>query len=74
MYYFSLAVNIIGLILGCMMLMSPVFTLTTIRYFASAYLILLGIDAIVMAVSRVGRRLSYAAQRASQGHFYCKKR
>ena len=57
MYYFSLAVNIIGLILGCMMLMSPVFTLTTIRYFASAYLILLGIDAIVMAVSRVGRRL-----------------
>ncbi|MFR8873345.1 MAG: HdeD family acid-resistance protein [Oscillospiraceae bacterium] len=57
LYYFSLAVNIIGLILGCMMLMSPMFTLTTIRYFASAYLILLGIDAIVMAVSRVGRRL-----------------
>ena len=57
LYYFILAVNIIGLILGFLMLMSPFLTLTTIRYFASLYLILLGIDSVVMALSRMGRRL-----------------
>ena len=57
MYYFTLATNIIGLLLGCMMLLNPLFTLTTIRFFASIYLVLLGIDSIVMAVSRIGTRL-----------------
>ena len=56
-FYFALVINIIGLILGFMMLLSPIFTLNTIRYFASAYLILLGIDSVVIAVSRMGRRL-----------------
>lgn len=56
-YYFSLVVNIIGLILGFMMFLRPLFTLTVISYLAGAYLILLGIDAIVIAFSRVGRRL-----------------
>lgn len=56
MYYFTLVVNIIGLILGFLMLLSPLFTLATLRYVISAYLILLGIDAIVFAVSRMGRR------------------
>ena len=56
MYYFTLATNIIGLILGLMMLLNPLFTLTTIRCFASIYLILLGIDSIAMAVSRIGTR------------------
>lgn len=55
-YVFILTINIIGLILGVMMLLSPLFTLTTIRYFASAYLILLGVDSVVMAVSRMGMR------------------
>ena len=55
-YAFILTINIIGLILGVMMLLSPLFTLTTIRYFASAYLILLGVDSVVMAVSRMGMR------------------
>ena len=57
LYLFTMAVNIIGLILGFLMLMSPFLTLTTIRYFASLYLILLGIDSVVMALSRMGRRL-----------------
>ena len=57
LYNFTLAVNIIGLILGFLMLMSPVFTLTTIRCLAGIYLILLGIDAVVVAFSRMGRRL-----------------
>lgn len=55
-FYFVLVTNIIGLILGLMMLLSPIFTLNTIRCFASAYLILLGIDSVVMAASRMGMR------------------
>ena len=54
-FYFVLIANIIGLILGFLMLLRPVFTLTTLRCFASFYLILLGVDSIVMAVSDVGR-------------------
>lgn len=56
MYIFTLVINIIGLFLGFMMLLSPLFTLSTIHYFASAYLVLLGVDSIVMAVSRMGMR------------------
>ena len=56
-YYFTLVINIIGLVLGFLMLFDPLFTPTTIRCFASAYLILLGIDSVVIAVSRMGRRL-----------------
>ncbi len=54
MYYFTLVTNVIGLVLGVMMLLNPLFTLTTIRSFAGAYLILLGIDSIVMAIHRIG--------------------
>jgi uncharacterized membrane protein HdeD (DUF308 family) len=56
-YYFSLVVNIVGMILGFMMFLRPFFTLTAISYLAGAYLILLGIDAIVIAFSKVGRRM-----------------
>ncbi len=55
-YYFALSLNIVGLILGFLMCMRPFFTLVTLRWFASFYLILLGIDAVVMAVSRMGTR------------------
>lgn len=55
-YYFSLIVNIIGLFLGILMVIHPWFTLATIRCFAGAYLLLLGIDSVVMAVSRMGKR------------------
>ena len=55
-YYLLLVINIIGLVLGMLMVLSPLFTLSTIRFFAGGYLILLGIDSIVMAVSGMGRR------------------
>ncbi len=55
-YYFTLIVNIIGLILGCILLFSPLLTLTAIYYYAGIYLILLGIDSIVLAASRIGTR------------------
>ena len=57
MYYFTLVVNIIGLILGFLMIIHPMFTLATLHYFISLYLILLGVDAIVVAVSRMGHRI-----------------
>lgn len=56
MYYFTLVINIIGLILGCMMFFSPLLTLSYIRLFASTYLILLGVDSILMAVGPLGMR------------------
>lgn len=56
-YFFSLIVNIIGVMLGFMMFLRPLFTITAISYIAGTYLILLGIDAIVIAFSHMGRRL-----------------
>ena len=56
-YYFTLIVNLIGLVLGILMLFHPLFTLATVRCFAGTYLILLGIDSVVMAASRMGKRL-----------------
>ena len=55
-YYYTLIINIIGLVLGFMMFLRPLLTLATIRCFAGIYLILLGIDSVVMACSRMGRR------------------
>lgn len=54
-YVFTLVVNIIGIILGFMMLLSPLFTLSAIRCFAGCYLILLGVEDILTAISRMGR-------------------
>ena len=53
-YVFTLVINIIGLFLGFMMILEPFFTLTTIRYFASFYLVLLGIEGVLMAFSPMG--------------------
>ena len=55
-YTVTLVLNVLGLILGFLMLFRPIFTLTVLQTFAGAYLILLGVDAIVMAVSRMGSR------------------
>lgn len=55
-YYFTLILNIIGLILGTLMIINPWFSLLSIRYIISFYLLLLGIDCIILAVSRLGSR------------------
>lgn len=55
-YYFSLIMNIIGLVLGFLMLASPVAVLISLNYIVGIYLILLGIDTIVLAFSNMGRR------------------
>lgn len=56
MYRLTLVINVIGLILGFLMLLSPLFTIKAIRCFAGVYLILLGIDSICIAFSRIGMR------------------
>ena len=54
-YYFSLAVNIAGLVLGFLMFFNPLLTFMTMRfmgYVVAVYLILLGIDSIAAALGR----------------------
>ncbi len=54
-YYFSLIVNIAGLILGFLMFFHPMLTFMTMRfmgYVVAVYLILLGIDSIAAALGR----------------------
>ena len=56
MYYFTLVVNIIGLILGFLMILRPVISILSIGWIVGFYLILLGVDSIVLGVSNMGRR------------------
>lgn len=54
-YYFSLIVNIVGLVLGILMIFLPRLNLMTMRalgYVAAAYLVLLGIDSIAMGINK----------------------
>ncbi len=48
-YYFSMIVNIIGLVLGCLMIFKPWITLLSVDWIIGIYLIMLGIDSIIMA-------------------------
>lgn len=53
-YYFTLIVNIIGVILGCMMIVWPSLLLFSIGFLIGTYLILLGIDNIIAAFHEPG--------------------
>lgn len=55
-YYFTLIVNIIGLVLGFAMIFNPAVSFFSVSYIIDLYLILMGIDYIVQAVSDVGAR------------------
>lgn len=55
-YYFTLIANIIGIILGCMMIIWPSLSLFSAGFLIGFYLILLGIDNIVTAISEIGYR------------------
>lgn len=55
-YYFTLIVNIIGIVLGFLMILRPVLSLFSAGFIIGAYLILLGIDSIIMAVSKIGSK------------------
>lgn len=55
-YYFTLILNIIGIVLAITMFFRPFMSFMAIGYIAGVYLILLGIDTIVTALSNTGRR------------------
>lgn len=53
-YYFTLAVNIIGILLGFLMVLRPWVSILSAGLTIGVYLVLLGIDSIVMAFSKMG--------------------
>ena len=53
-YYFVLAVNIVGIILAFLMMMHPLITYLSVNFIMGIYLILTGIDSIVLAFSHIG--------------------
>ncbi len=55
-YYFSLVVNIIGLVVGIMMCFDPLLSMFTMAYMVGFYLILLGVDGVVSSLAGLGRR------------------
>lgn len=55
-YYFTLIVNILGLLLGFAMIFNPLLSFFSVSYIIGFYLILIGIDHLVLAVSNIGMR------------------
>lgn len=55
-YYFTVTVNIIGLVLGFLMLIKPYAALFSLNAVVGVYLILLGIDSLVLAMGKLGRK------------------
>ena len=55
-YYFTLIVNILGLLLGFIMIFNPLLSLFSVSYIIGCYLILIGIDHMVLAASKWGMR------------------
>ena len=55
-YYFSLAVNILGLVLGFVMLLQPILTFLTLGYLIGLCLIAFGVECILLAFSDMGSR------------------
>lgn len=53
-YHFALAVNIIGIVLGCLMIIWPSILLFSAGILVGIYLLLQGIDSIVMAFNEGG--------------------
>lgn len=53
-YYFSLIMNILGLVLGFLMLFQPAVSILSFGMIIGIYLILLGIDSIIVALSKLG--------------------
>mgnify|MGYP004513572155 FL=1 len=52
-YYFTMILNIMGIVLGCLMIIWPSIALFSAGFIIGFYLILLGIDSIVMACSNM---------------------
>lgn len=55
-YYFTLVICILGLVLGLVMLLDPLLSLVSVSAIIGCYLILTGVDHLVLAVSNLGMR------------------
>lgn len=55
-YYFTLVINILGLILAILMICNPLFSFLSIGYLISIYLLFLGIDGIIFALNLLDSR------------------
>lgn len=55
-YYFTLIVNIIGILFGFMMLFDPLLSLNAGAWVIGFYLILLGVQSIALGISELGSR------------------
>lgn len=55
-FYFTVIINSIGIMLGCLLLLLPWITILGVGYIIGIYLILLGVDGICTAFSRLGNR------------------
>ena len=53
-YYFTLVINILGLILGVLMLFNPMISMFSVSWLIGIYLILLGMDSLFLAISLFG--------------------
>lgn len=56
LYYFTLVISIIGLILGILMICNPLFSISAVGAIAGLYLILHGINSLAVALSNMGGR------------------
>ena len=50
-YYFTLIVNILGLILGCLMIFDPFISFLSVSYLIGTYLLFLGIDSLIFGLN-----------------------
>ena len=55
-YAFDMIINILGIILGVLMLLTPQVTLLSMNLVIGFYLLLLGIDCIIEACTKLGAR------------------
>ena len=55
-YYFTLVVNILGLVMGFLMLFNPLAAMLSVSWLIGIYLILLGMDSLMLAIVLFGLR------------------
>ena len=55
-YYFTLVLNILGIVLGFLMIVNPMISLFSIGYVIGVYLLILGIDSLVSALDLLDSR------------------
>ena len=55
-YYFTLILNVLGLVLGGLMILNPWISLLSVPLVIGIYLLLLGVDCLILAFSKLGTR------------------